>query len=56
MTEAGGWQQALDDVYLELRDELSSIWNGLGDAERRALAAIARGPGQLMRKSVLDEL
>lgn len=34
--DAASWQQALGDVYLELRDELSSIWNGLGDAERRA--------------------
>jgi hypothetical protein len=54
--DPAGWQAALDDAHWELRDELSSIWNGLGDAERRALAAIARGPGQLMRKSVLDEL
>ncbi len=55
-SDEGGWQEALSDVYLELRDELDSIWNGLADAERRALAAIARGPGLLMRKSVLDEL
>jgi hypothetical protein len=55
-SDEGGWQEALSDVYLELRDELDSIWNGLADAERRALAAIARGPGQLMRKGVLDEL
>lgn len=54
--DGAAWQQALGDVHLELRDELCSIWNGLGDAERRALAAIARGPGQLTRKSVLDEL
>jgi hypothetical protein len=51
-----GWQDALGDVYLELRDELDSIWNGLGDAERRTLAAIARGPDLLTAKSVLDEL
>ena len=51
-----GWQAVLNDVYLELRDELDAIWDGLDDAERRALAAIARGPGMLMRKSVLDEL
>lgn len=50
------WQQVLGDVYLELRDEFDSIWNGLSDAERRALVAIARGPDQLMKKSVLDEL
>jgi hypothetical protein len=50
------WQEALSDVYLELKDELGSIWNGLGDADRRALAAIARGPGFLMKKSVLDEI
>ena len=51
-----GWQGVLSDIYLELRDEFDSIWDGLADAERRALAAISRGPGMLMRKSVLDEL
>jgi uncharacterized protein len=51
-----GWQETLKDAYLELRDEFDSIWNGLADAERRALAAIARGPGLLMKKNVLDEL
>jgi hypothetical protein len=55
-SDEAGWQQALADVHLELRDEFDSTWNGLGDAERRALAAIARGPGLLMRKSVLDDL
>jgi hypothetical protein len=55
-SDEAGWQKALNDVYLELRDEFDSIWNGLADAERRALAAIARGPGLLMKKSVLDEL
>jgi uncharacterized protein len=51
-----GWQEALRDAHLELRDEFNSTWNGLGDAERRVLAAIARGPGLLMKKSVLDDL
>lgn len=51
-----GWQHALNDVHLELRDEFDSIWNGLADAERRALAAIASGPGFLTKQSVLDEL
>jgi hypothetical protein len=51
-----GWIEALGDVYLELRDELDSIWSGLGDAKRRTLAVIARGPGFRMTKSVLDEL
>ena len=51
-----GWQEALGDVHLELRDELGSIWNGLDDAERRTLAAIARGAGSFTRKAVLDEL
>ncbi len=61
-TPAGGeadelaWQEVLSDVYLELRDELDSIWNGLDDAERRTLAAIARASGQFMRKAVLEEL
>jgi hypothetical protein len=55
-SDEGGWQQALGDVHLELRDEFDSTWNGLGDAERRALAAIARGPGHLMKKNVLDDL
>jgi uncharacterized protein len=55
-SDEAGWQEALNGVYLELRDEFDSIWNGLADAERRALAAIARGPGLLMKKSVLDEL
>lgn len=39
-----GWLEALSDVYLELRDEFDSVWSGLGDGERRTLAAIARGP------------
>ncbi len=55
-SDGGAWQEALSDVYLELRDELDSIWSGLADAERRVLAAIARGPGLLMRKSVLNDL
>ena len=55
-SDEAGWLEALNDVYLELRDEFDSIWNGLADAERRALAAISRGPGLLMKKSVLDEL
>ena len=50
------WQEALNDVCLELRDEFDSIWNGLDDAERRTLVAVARGGGQFMRKAVLDEL
>jgi hypothetical protein len=55
-SDEDGWLRALDDAYLELRDELDSIWQGLADAERRALAAIARGPGLLTKKSVLEEL
>ncbi len=55
-SDEAGWQEAMNDVYLELRDEFDSIWNGLADAERRSLAAISRGPGFLMKKSVLDEL
>ncbi len=54
-SDEAGWQGALSDVYLELRDELGSIWDGLADSERRVLAAIAAGPGS-MRKGVLDEL
>jgi len=55
-SDEAGWQSALSDVYLELRDEFDSVWNGLADGERRTLAAIARGSGLPMRKSVLDEL
>ncbi len=54
-SDEAGWQQALGDVYLELRDELGSIWDGLADSERRVLAAIAAGSG-LMKKGVLEEL
>jgi len=54
-SDEAGWQKALRAVYLELRDELNSTWDGLGDSERRMLAAIAAGPGS-MRKGVLDEL
>jgi len=50
-----GWQEALGDAYGELRDELGSVWDGLGDSERRMLAAIASGPDPLP-KGVLDEL
>lgn len=53
--DEGGWQEALGDAYRELRDELGSVWDGLGDSERRMLAAIAAGPDPL-RKGVLDEL
>jgi hypothetical protein len=48
------WQAALGDAHLELKDELSSVWNGLDDAERRTLAAIAISPDPL-KKAVLDE-
>lgn len=56
MSDEIGWQEALWDVHLELRDELDAIWSGLADAERRVLAAIARGPGRSSRKEILDEL
>lgn len=55
-SDEAGWQAALSDVYLELRDEFDSVWSGLADGERRTLAAIARGSGLAMSKSVLDEL
>ncbi len=54
-SDAAAWQEALRDAYLELRDELGSIWDGLADSERRVLAAIAAGRGP-MSKGVLDEL
>lgn len=50
------WQSALDDVYLELRDEFNSVWDGLADADRRTLAAIASGPRLLLKKQVLEGL
>jgi hypothetical protein len=50
------WQAAMEDVYLELRDEFNSVWDGLADAERRTLAAIASGPRLLLKKQVLEEL
>lgn len=55
-SDEAGWQEALNGASLELRDEFNSIWDGLADAERRALAVIARGPDLLTKKSVLDEL
>ncbi|HET8861865.1 MAG TPA: hypothetical protein VFM94_01275 [Solirubrobacterales bacterium] len=50
------WQAGLEDVYLELRDEFNSVWDGLADAERRTLAAIASGPRLLLKKQVLEGL
>lgn len=50
------WQRALNDTYIELRDEFDSTWNGLDDAERRTLAALASAPDEFMAKRVLDEL
>lgn len=49
------WQAALSDANLELKDELGSVWNGLDDAERRTLVAIAISPDPL-KKATLDEL
>jgi uncharacterized protein len=54
-SDPSSWQAALDDAYLELRDEFSSVWNGLDDAERRTLVAIAMSPDPL-KKEILDEL
>lgn len=55
-SDYAAWHAALSDVYLELRDEFNSLWDGLADADRRALAAIARGPRLLLRKQVLEDL
>lgn len=55
-SDYAAWQAALSDVYLELRDEFNSVWDGLTDASRRALAAIASGPRLLLKKRVLEEL
>jgi hypothetical protein len=49
------WQETLHHVYLELRDEFNSIWDGRNDAERRTLVAIAAAPDTLS-KGVLEEL
>jgi hypothetical protein len=42
-------------VQRELRDEFDSIWNGLGDSERRVLAVVAR-EADLLKKNVLEEM
>lgn len=55
-SDYAAWQAALEDVYLKLRDEFNSVWDGLADAERRTLAAIASGPRLLLKKQVLEEL
>lgn len=49
------WQQALSDAYAELKDEFGSVWDGLGDAKRRTLLAIALSPDP-MRKELLEGL
>jgi uncharacterized protein len=54
-SDGTAWQAALDDVYLELKDELNSVWNGLDDAERRTLVAIA-GSSDPLKKEVLNDL
>lgn len=56
VSDSDGWLAALEAIYLELKDEFGSTWQGLGDAERRTLAATALGPDQLMRKEVLNGL
>ncbi len=53
--DGASWQEALNDAFLELKDEFGSIWNGLDDAERRTLLAIAISPDPL-KKEILDEL
>lgn len=59
-TEKGGsadevtWQQALEDAYLEVRDELMEVWNALSDQERRTVAAIASAPGAFLAKRTLE--
>jgi uncharacterized protein len=55
-SDYAAWRATLDDVYLEVRDEFNSVWDGLADADRRALAAIASGPRLLLKKQVLEEL
>ncbi len=52
---ASAWQRTMHQVYLELKDEFNSIWNGIGDAERRTLAAVASAPDPL-KKDVLERL
>lgn len=50
------WQAALEDAYLEVRDELMEVWNGLSDPERRTVVAIASGSDVLLSKQALDAL
>ena len=54
-SDGASWQGALNDVYGELKDEFSSVWDGLGDAERRTLVAIAQAPDPL-KKEILEAL
>jgi len=55
-SDEGAWQGTLNNAYLEVKDEFDFAWKGLSDAERRAIAAIARGPRRLLKKEVLEEL
>ena len=54
-SDGASWQAALNDVYSELKDEFSSVWDGLDDAERRTLVAIAQAPDPL-KKEILEAL
>jgi AAA+ ATPase superfamily predicted ATPase len=48
------WQTALQDSYLEVRDELMEVWNGLSDQERRTVAAVASASGAFLSKRALE--
>lgn len=54
-SDGAAWQGALSDAHDELKDEFSSIWAGLGDAERRLLLAITIS-GDPLSKRVLESL
>jgi hypothetical protein len=50
------WPDVLEAVWREVRDELQAVWDGLDDAGRRTLAAIAVGGPDWLRGATLQRV
>lgn len=55
-SDAEAWNAALEDVYLQVKEQFDALWKGLPAAERRALALIASGPDQLKKEAARKQL
>ena len=54
--DAEEWPQVLQSVWGEVRDELQAVWDGLDDAGRRTLAAIAESGADWLRGATLQRV